>query len=220
MTQRILILNTGGNAPQFIHDWAPVDGNAFQANNIDQITDLAGATVKRRITSYPTPIARMHFFDDAFQFVYNTQQGTGATIYHQAVSHCLDVWEILFNWDVFKDKITVTEWSYDSIEKLKKSTKNGHQILGKSLDLFLNHDNTVQLKDTINNIYLFSCIDEDSKDHLFAGSSPFTGFFTIDFPKNEKGETIYPKLTVPGTSNIRFFESNRSIDQRDEEFQE
>ena len=115
MAERILVLktkdpnNVANAGTNFQIDWATIDPNTFQVKNIDKIVDLSGANVKRRVTAYPTPIARMHFFDDAFQFVFNTNRLIGNTVYHEAVSHCLDIWEILFNFDVFSDRITIKE---------------------------------------------------------------------------------------------------------------
>ncbi len=197
------------------YDWSLLQ-EKYADNSIDKIIDKAGAGIKRRVTSYPTPLARMHFFEDAFQYVVDANQLNDSTIFHEAVSHCLDVWEILFNYEVFKENLGIKKWNYEAINELKKSDDNGHRILGKSLDLFMKQDKTIQLEDTVDGIYLLTY-----NGNLFAGSSPFTGFFTIDFDKDNDGNVLLPyKIKVPGSAGLAYFESIRSIDQRDEEFQE
>src|SRR5688572_18165158 len=55
----------------------------------------------RDLNSIPTPYARMHAFQTAFEIVNREGPSShdGETIYHQLVSDCLDVFEILFNYN-------------------------------------------------------------------------------------------------------------------------
>lgn len=197
------------------YDWSELT-ELYEGNSIDKIIDVAGASVTRRVTSYPTPLARMHFFEDSFQYVSEEKHFYKNTIFHEAVSHCLDVWEILFNYEIFKNKLSIREWNFSAIKELKNSHEIGHQILGKSLDLFLQQDKAVQLDGTIDRIYLISY-----EGHLIAGSSPYTGFFTLDFSKDEEGNTVTPfKIEVPGVPHLNYFSSIRSLTKRDKTFQE
>ncbi len=196
-------------------DWSELAENYSDAS-IDKIIDKAGAMVTRRVTSYPTPLARMHFFEDAFQYIVDAEKIEKNSIYYEAVSHCLDVWEILFNYDVFKSKLNIYKWKYEAISELSDSENQGHRILGKSLNLFLQEDKSKQLNGTIDEIYLL-----DYDGHLFAGSSPYTGFFTIDFNRNDNGSLNLPfEIKIPGSATAKYFETIRSLNERDEDFQE
>jgi hypothetical protein len=197
--------------------WQPFTDNAYDGNEIDRIEDNAGANIKRRITSYPTPLARVHFFDDAFEYIYSQNQENGDTIFHEAVSHCLDIWEILFNYEVFKNDLSISEWDFDKISTLMKSVNEGHQLLGRSLDLYLRQDKSIQLDATFDKFYLIKY-----KNILIGGSSPFTGFFTIEFEKDDTGNSILPhglEITVPGKPALKYFSTRRGISERAASFQ-
>ncbi len=85
----------GYNANE-IKDWTPstvIDTNSFEAENIV----FSKGSLKAG-TSIPSPLARMELFDTAFHIVASDKsQLKGKTIYHQLVSDCLDVLQMIFN---------------------------------------------------------------------------------------------------------------------------
>ena len=80
---------------------------------INDITDPTGAKASKVVTSIPTPFARMHLFETAFDFV-NADKGRNQTsLYHELVSHYWDLFELLFNYHHYKEagkKITIRRW--------------------------------------------------------------------------------------------------------------
>lgn len=73
---------------------------------IDSIADPIGANDKHEITSIPSPFARMDLVKRAFKIV---AEGSleGKTAYHKLVSDCLDVGQIFFNIEKYRDKIEI-----------------------------------------------------------------------------------------------------------------
>lgn len=196
-----LATSRGGGMP---NDWTQVP--AWDINSINAIEDPAGASITRKITSYPSPLARIHLFNDAFEFA-NSPNFIWDTsnIYVQTISHCLDVWELLFNYEAFAPLLNFTEWTFDQIAALKHSTMKGHQLLGDALDLYIN-DGSKQFGN-VDRLYIITY-----KNKVIAGSSPFTGFFTTASP-------IADRLSVPGNPSAVFFQTIRRLEDRDIEFQ-
>ena len=81
--------NAGSDA---IGGWG--NSNQYNSTIINSITDPAGATATREITSIPSPFARMDLVKEAFAFV-NRIGLDGDTIHHKMVSHALDIAQIL-----------------------------------------------------------------------------------------------------------------------------
>ena len=128
-----------------IIDWA--HSHSYGDNVIKQITDPFGAKATKEITSIPSPFSRIDLAVTAFKTV-NEAGLIGTTIYHKMVSDCLDIGEIFFNAENFKDprdhsknKIEILVWDRaQEIEKLKKSPVREHRIVGETLDMYLNQD--------------------------------------------------------------------------------
>ena len=163
------------------------------------------------ITSIPSPYARMHVTDIAFEEltngigIYSNAQMARNGLqmsedYTRAVSHCLDIYELLFNADSLnlkeagitiqkirlwhlKDKLTDQDFA-----KLVGSSDNGTQTsLGdyiQTLDLYRDQY-MADVNKRINSLgggqqYLFdftSLYVFKYKNKTFAATSPFTGFF-------------------------------------------
>ncbi|MEO1052670.1 MAG: hypothetical protein AAFX87_18700 [Bacteroidota bacterium] len=178
----------------------------WDESRVNSIVDGAGANVNRQITSYPSPIARIHLFNDAFEFYNNHSNLDGETIHTQLISHCLDIWEILFYHDLFREKVKYKYWSFLTIDDLQTSSYEGHHLLADSLDLFIRKDKNPSLK-AIKGIYLVSYDGQ-----IIAGSSPFTGFFSA--PQLGKIE-----ISVPGKPDQKYFRTIRHLNERGIEFQ-
>lgn len=182
------------------HEDSPWDNE-----KIDAIKDYAGVQATDKINSLPSPLGRMLFFDEAFRFV--NLHPEIRTLYHQAVSDCLDVWEIFFYYDAYQHQgLDFFAWDFANIVRLQHHTNPNFQLLGKALSLYLPQNNSLQVQ-AINKLYL---ITHDNR--VFAGSSPYTGFFTTPNP-------IQFRLPIQN-SNQYFFEQVRLLDQRNVEFQE
>ena len=151
-----------------IIDWA--HSHSYGDNVIKQITDPFGAKATKEITSIPSPFSRIDLAVTAFKTV-NEAGLIGTTIYHKMVSDCLDIGEIFFNAENFKDprdhsknKIEILVWDRaQEIEKLKKSPVREHRIVGETLDMYLNQDAGA---------YNFGRMDKNLKD-FYMGKAVF-----------------------------------------------
>ncbi len=64
--------------------------------------------------------------------------------YNKLVSDCLDVFELLYNWDIHVKEgkpLQFVTWKKDEeIRDLLQSKSKGHNLLGKTLQTYLNSD--------------------------------------------------------------------------------
>ena len=127
--------NTGNNTLQ---GWDK--STQYNANVINNITDPNGGISRKAITSIPSPFAQMDLVRVAFEQVVKFGLG-GNTKYHEIVSNALDVAQIFFEWDKFKNKFDLIEWNIkNKIAELVDSNDIGHKQLGNTLNLFLAQD--------------------------------------------------------------------------------
>ncbi len=175
---KVLRLYDGGAEPA--DDWHKIS-DPYGPNDIEKIKDPAGATDRNEITSIPSPFARIHLFETAFRIV--TDKATddineldGNTIYHKLVSDSLDVAEMFFKYDFFKSKynLGITKWDKaSSINELKGSTNEQHQLLGETLDLYLRQDGDLSNFGKTQNLYFITL-----NHRIVGGTSPSTLFFS------------------------------------------
>jgi len=109
MSKVFRLYNIQGN--NNIVDWQ--ESKVYGTQAISEITDPDGADAKKEITSIPSPFARIDLIKTAFKEVVkmanlksNDKEYApfdGDTIYHKMVSDTLDVAEIFFNLDRFKN---------------------------------------------------------------------------------------------------------------------
>ena len=99
------------------------------------------------------------------------------------VSNCLDVFELLFSADVLNisHNISAVSWSLKDLIELSESKDldkfQGFRQFIKTLDLYVRNYNKISRYKTLENP--FSRMTVLSYDNqVFAGTSPFTGFFT------------------------------------------
>lgn len=161
---------------------------AYSSTRIGHITDTVGAGIalQKMGTSIPTPLARIHLFNTAFEQVNNLGADT-ASVYGKLVSECLDMLEFIYH---FGSEIEIKCWDIDSNLKALVTSKNEkHKKLGLGLDKFVRDLN-------VKNIYLFYY-----QGKLIGGSSPYTLVYTSpnwqrEKPFNDKsglaGNVLFP----------------------------
>lgn len=205
-----------------IIDWAK--SHSYGDNVIKQITDPFGAKATKEITSIPSPFSRVDLAVTAFKTV-NEVGLVGTSIYHKIVSDCLDIGEIFFNAENFKDprdhsknKIEILVWDRaQEIEKLKKSPVKEHQIVGETLDMYLNQDAKAYNFDKMDKVYLLNYKGPDRKDpqiNIIGATSPATLFFS------SANELTYVSDHLRFRNNDRPFDSQYTpLYERDIEFQ-
>lgn len=167
---------TTGNHVLRIHDDGASDirlecwgrSSKLDSNKIMTIKDTLRKGSSKIATSVPSPFARMYLFDTAFKMV--SEQLDGDTVYHQLVSDCLDIFQLLFNSGNVDPNIKFKQWNkQERISKLKENPEgHPHKLLADSLDLFFT--NKFAGVQDVTFIYY--------KDILLGGTSPLTTFFT------------------------------------------
>ena len=179
-------------------DWHTSGSTLYNQGYVDAIADT---TVKQHeITSIPSPFARIELVKEAFNKVAPSNLNgltpnqvleslSGTSIYHKMVSDTLDVAQIFFSYPSMKDKVEIVVWDRTAdLQALANSPINSHQIVAKTLDMFLQQDGLG--KDPYNfsklqNIYILKYKGEGQKQmHIIGATSPATLFFST--ANNEK----------------------------------
>jgi len=173
-------------------DWNESTSFPYNSNNRENIEDPDGASAKHEITSIPSPFARIDLVKNAFKMVTTPHKKThlvdldGDTIFHKTVSDTLDVGEIFFNIDKFKNKIEIITWDAALMtEELRNSTIEGHRYLGDALEKYIQSDAEAYNFDGLHNIYLLNFLQGPDELNIIGATSPATIFFsnanTLDY---------------------------------------
>lgn len=122
-------------------------------------------------TSIPSPFARIALVKTAFAEV--AEYGDFALkAYQKIVSDSLDVAEIFFTFDKWREKIEIIRWG--KTEDLKKLS-TGHRQFQKTLRTFLTDDATVYNFDKVEYIYI---LKYKPTGEMIGATSPCTLFFS------------------------------------------
>lgn len=173
---KILRLHTGGK--NTISHWDTSTKMGRMA--IDSIPDPIDATNKYEITSIPSPFARMDLVKQAFKIVAESNLD-GTTAYHKLVSDSLDVGQIFFNIEKYREQIKIIVWDKTTdLTDLLNSDNEAHQRLGRTYDTFLKQDGKQYNFDSMDCIYLLNYVDpsSDKEMDIIGATSPATLFFT------------------------------------------
>lgn len=211
---------SGYNANE-IKCWSPTGMIKVDNFEISETKSKRGAS--KIGTSIPSPVARMELFDTAFQMVSSeSQKGLeGSSVYHQLVSDCLDMIQLLFSTNSSDigvgKKIWFKEWRVqESLNRLSsKHIDHPHQLLGKAFSLvFDGHGSQSGFVGT-ESIYLIYY-----ENRLMGGTSPLTLFFTS--PNWDRYIADNQIADVPkGSDGVPFFgDKHRALFERDRSFVE
>lgn len=177
--------------PNTSADWH-VRANGYSKDEVAAIKDPSAGS-RKEITSIPSPFARVHLFENAFEWVANRarlgglQTLTEKNAYHQLVSDALDVAEVFFNSEGFnktQTRLRFVVWNKKT-ELANLKARPEHRLFGETLELFMGQDNTKTRFDLIDNIYLLYW-----DNRLIGASSPSTLFFAAHnegFPLSRLG---------------------------------
>ena len=172
---------------------------------IDSIPDPINATDKREITSIPSPFARMDLMKQAFKIVAEGKLD-GKTAYHKLVSDCLDVGQIFFNIEKYRDKIEIIVWDKNTnLAELLQSNDVEHRRLGQTYETYIQQDGAVYNFDTMGSIYLLNYIDPSAPKemNIVGATSPSTIFFTSANSLGYVGQKIKFGANVPFDSDYK-----------------
>ena len=150
----------------------------------DTIEDPDGASAKNEITSIPSPFARIDLVKTAFKEVCrraskNIKELDGNTIFHMMVSDSLDVGEIFFNIDKYKDKIEIITWNPSkAIGALKANENLSHYYVADALEKYLSSDAKTYNFGQLQNVYLLNYTKGPDELNIIGATSPATLFFS------------------------------------------
>lgn len=197
------------NGTNVIEHWG--NSSAYGKKAIQDIVDGNGDAASKQITSIPSPFARFNLLDTAFKYV-NTHGIEGDTIYHKMVSDCLDIGEIFFNIDKYKNDIEIIAWDAKTdLEKLIQSNNSKHKQLGNTLDLFLKQDAASNNFNSLHRIYLLNYKKGSKVMNIIGGTSPTSIFSTTANDYANKVDIVF--------GNHKVFSAILPLYKRDFEFQ-
>ncbi|SFM82391.1 hypothetical protein SAMN05428949_0923 [Chitinophaga sp. YR627] len=216
MTPHIFRKYKGYN-PNEIKCWTPSTGINTESFEVENITASKGSS--KAGTAIPSPLARMELFDTAFNILASDNISLeGNTIYHQLVSDCLDVLQLIFSSRPEEigpgKRIWFKEWLVtENIDKLKqKGEKHPNYLLGKSLEqIFFDKDNGA----FTNTGSVFLIFYENT---LLGGTSPLTLFFTSPNWSRKIRDGAIINIPQSADGDVFFDKDTRPLHLRDEEF--
>lgn len=164
--------------------WNDSPAFPYTSSARETIEDPDGASAKNEITSIPSPFARIDLIKTAFKEVcrqasQNIANLNGDTIFHKMVSDSLDVGEIFFNIDKYKEKIEIITWDPSiSIPSMMSSENISHYYVGDALKKYLESDAKTYNFGQLRNIYLLNYKNGPDELNIIGATSPATLFFS------------------------------------------
>lgn len=201
------------NGNNNIQDWG--DSVVYGSNAIQQIADPNGASVKKEITSIPSPFARIDLIKNAYAEVVKSGNIHGNTIFHKMVSDSLDIAQIFFNLPKLRDRVKVIVWNVEQeLNNLENSNSKEQKRVGATLRMFLNQDAESYNFDRLKSIYLLHYFGRFRKTQLdiIGATSPATLFFS------SANDFSYLSEDIRFGKDKVFDEEFTSLDQRDDNF--
>ncbi len=179
----------------------------YNANVIKSIQGGDVDKAKNFPTSIPSPFARLDLFRAAFAAFENPQMNLdGDSNNHRIIGECFDLLELLYNYDNVKDRLKVVVWDkLVDLPKLEQSKSTGHQLLAKTLRLFLNQDNAAFHFDQFNRFYIFYW-----DGFILGGTSPKSLVFTSANSKE------FARISVE--DDVLFTGNSKPLYQRNKDF--
>lgn len=170
-----------GSSSDSISGWGT--SGMIGENQIESMGDTSNDSFNVEITSIPSPFARIDLVKTAFAFVSKTNiKGEYPNldiknIYSKMVSHSLDVGQIFFEYERWKDLVDIIEWDKNNgISALKKG-KPGHRQVADTMELFLQSDAKEYNFNLLSKIYLLNYKRGPRQLNIIGATSPATMFF-------------------------------------------
>lgn len=188
---------------------------SYGSNAIGQIEDPNAASVKKEITSIPSPFARIDLVKNAYSEVVKSGDLHGDTIFHKMVSDSLDVAQIFFDLPKLSDKVKVIVWNArQELDNLENSDSDGQRRVGNTLDMFLAQDKITYNFDKMKSVYLLHYVGRYRQTQLdiIGATSPATLFFS------SANDFSYLSEDIRFGKDKVFDGQFASLDQREEQF--
>lgn len=174
---KVFRLHSGGD--DTIIDWG--NSAVYSDGVLNKIVDPEGGTARKEITSIPSPFARIDLVMNAFKEVNRSGKLDGGSIYHKTVSDTLDVGEIFFNFERYRDMFEIILWDRENgVKRLEDSETSSHNVLGSTLEMYLKQDRSAYNFDRMKRIFLLNYIgpDKPNEMNIVGATSPSTLFFS------------------------------------------
>lgn len=223
MSKVLRIYESGSNT---ITDWG--NSSKIGATQIESIVDGTNMSPKHEITSIPSPFARIDLAKSAFNYVARKDEKgksnvIGNTAYHKIVSDCLDVAQIFFEIEKYRDFIEVIVWDKNAhLKELENSDISGHKMLADTYRKFLTQDAHTYHFDKMDKIYLlnYKAQNAPGQINIIGATSPATLFFTpandlsyvgqnVDFGNDKPFDGTYKALHQRNFDFVKFMWSIR-----------
>ena len=170
------VLRLHNNGSQQVQGWqktAPVT-----STEINTVTDPAGGKSRNLAVSIPTPFARMHLFETAFDFLAREGKNNPGSVYHELTTHFWDLLELLYNYHLYTQagrKITLRRWNAEAeIQRMRQN--EGTRLLGETLQLYLQDERFRDFSDMY--LVYYESPELAGGTRLLGGTSPLTLLFT------------------------------------------
>lgn len=203
------VLRIHNGASDTISDWGRSQN--LGSRDIESIEDPIGATDRKEITSIPSPFARIDLAKRAFHFV-ATHNLDGNTAFHKIVSDCLDVGQIFFNIDRYKNIVDIIEWDRANALAELEAGNEAHKRLGRTLKTYLEQDGTTYNFDNFDRMFLLNYKNGPKPMNIIGATSPATIFFT---PANNMD---YVRQRINFGNDNPFDDDYKPLYKRDEEY--
>jgi hypothetical protein len=187
----------------------------YGQKEIQAIPDPEGGHATNAPTAIPSPFARIDLVRKSFEniaespdlaFLQQSNKVIASKEDEKLVSHSLDLAEILFFYNNYKNNIKIVAWDrVTQISELKRSSDSGHRRLGEVLELYLDQDKLTFNFDMMNSIYLVKF-----NHQVIGGTSPLTMFFSAGFDisglnlTSSKGKTYFKDIIPLYNRDIEF----------------
>jgi len=172
------------------------DKKPFNENDLKK--EFIKIKTPSEVTSIPSPFAQLHLFNMAF-FAANAyrseahkkevyERGTGEYLYDKLISHCLDIFELLFYWDELhldQKGFEIADFSIPNTKNLKANllseggNREKHINFRETLDLYIDrYKKNIKEKSAVSLTDAFDCgYYIKYQGEIIAVTSPLTGFF-------------------------------------------
>lgn len=195
-------------------DWFSSD--AYSDKEIESIKDPEGGSEISLPTAIPSPFARIDLVKTAFRNIAKTPDlraytKNGNVISskddEKLVSDCLDLMEMLFNFDSIKERIKIIVWDRETELTKLKNASDMHRRFAETLELYLEQDKESYNFDLLHRLYLIEY------NHKIIGcTSPATLFFAT------ANDLSHAQINLTN-NDVTFDEKYTPLYERDIEFQ-
>ena len=184
--------------------WIPLTSQ-YNADEIAMIEDPNDGLSQQPRTAIPSPFAQMDLVKNAFKRLSMHERLQGEAMDEKLVANALDVAQLFFNYSELRNQLHIIEWNRSTeLQRLKNSPQ--HQLLGETLEMFLQQDQEAFNFDSMDRLYFLVYGNQ-----VIGSTSPVTLFMASPNAK----EGMYD---LPVEQNVNLFELWRPLYMRDARF--